>query len=263
VSVYTEKKGLPVKGHQEEKSPDDFYIRREDLSRILQAIERSGNPFWKRDHAIVYLGFYLALRAGEASILERRNFRHLSAGVIYVPTLKQNFNIEFRCKCGKKIKVRWTKAGKQVVCRKCGEKVIVPKELADEIDRKPPEMPLPFIEPSAKSYIQKYLQDEMRSDQKWLFEGNSKGSHISVRHVQRIYGHYCLKAGLSPDISFHSLRHGRGSHVWNVSKDRFLLRQMMRHSSLEIGERYVHLSPDIREQFAEKFEKDLQEQNAK
>jgi len=262
MSAYTENKGLPARGHQEDKNPDELYIRKDELSRILQVIERSNNPRWRRDYGIVYMGFYLALRAGEASILERKNFKHLDSGVIYVPTLKQNFNISFRCKCGKKINVRWTKAGKQVVCRKCGEKIVVPQELADSIDRTPPEIPLPFIEASVKSEIRKYLES-MRADQKWLFEGHTRGHHISIRHIQRIFGSYCMKAGLSNSVSFHALRHGRGSHIWSVSKDRFLLRQAMRHSSLEIGERYVHLTPEIREAFAKKFEDDFQETAAK
>ena len=259
MSIYTERKGLPARGHQEEKSPDAYYMRRDELRRVLQAIESSQNPSWRRDHAIVYLGFYLALRAGEAAILERKNFRHLSTGVIYVPTLKKNFTVEFRCKCGKKIKVRWTKCGSTVVCRKCGAKVVVPAELAESLDRRPPEIALPFIEPTAKTYIERFLLDGIPSGQRWLFEGNARGHHISVRHVQRIFGHYLIAAGLSPDISYHSLRHGRGSHIWTVSKDRFLLRHMMRHSSLEIGERYVHLTPETRDGYAERFERDLQE----
>ena len=133
-----------------------------------------------------------------------------------------------------------------------------PADPADGLDRNPPEVELPFVEASVRRHAQTYL-DEMPKKQTWLFEGTLPGEHLCVRHIQRIFSSYTAKAGLSDKYGFHSLRHGRGVDVWEAKHDRFLLKQVMRHSSEAVGERYIHLSPEVREQFEADFEKRNQE----
>jgi integrase len=250
---------MELPGHPSDKSPDEMYLRRTDLAHVLGAIETESTPTGRRDYTMLYLSFFFALRAGEACILERKHFRFLDRKIVYVPTLKRNFKITATCPhCDKKMGVRWTRAGKPLGCRRCAEKFIVPKELADGLDRNPPDVELPFVEPSVRKHVQTYL-DEMPKKQRWLFEGVVPGEHICVRHVQRIFASYAAKAGLSDKYGFHSLRHGRGVDVWEAKHDRFLLKQVMRHSSEAVGERYIHLSPEVREQFEADFEKRNQE----
>jgi integrase len=257
---YLRKKGLDLPGHPSDKNPDEIYLRRSDLARILSAVDNGSNENAKRDHAIIYLSFFFAMRAGEAAILERRNLRHLSSGIVRIPTLKRNFKVTARCPhCEKAVAVRWTRAGKEIGCRRCAEKFTVPLELASDLDRTPPEVPLPFIEPTVSKYVQTYLEGMPRK-QKWLFEGATPGEHLSKRHIQRIFASYAQKAGLSENYGFHSLRHGRGSDIWEAKKDRMLLKDFMRHSSLVVGERYVHHSPEMRQQYGDEFEQRLKEQ---
>ena len=258
-ATYVRIKGMDIPGHPSDKSQDEMYLRRMDLARVLQKINTEDSPTGKRDHAILYLSFFFAMRAGEACILERKHFRHLEKKTIYIPTLKKNFKITATCPhCEKRMSVRWTRAGKPIGCRRCAEKFTVPAELAEGLDRNPPEVELPFVEPSVRKYAQTYL-DEMPKKQRWLFDGVVSGEHLCVRHIQRIFASYAGKAGLSEKYGFHSLRHGRGVDVWEAKHDRFLLKQVMRHSSELVGERYIHLSPEVREQFEADFEKRNQE----
>ncbi len=258
-ATYVRKKGMGIPGHPADKTQDEMYLRRLDLAQVLAKIDTEDNPTGKRDHAILYLSFFFAMRAGEAAILERKHFRHLEQKIVYVPTLKKNFKITASCpKCEKKMSVRWTRAGKAIGCRRCAEKFIIPAELADGLDRNPPQVSLPFVEPSVRKYAQTYI-DDLPKRQNWLFEGSLPGEHLSVRHIQRIFASYAAKAGLSDKYGFHSLRHGRGVDVWEAKHDRFLLKQVMRHSSEAVGERYIHLSPEVRDQFEADFEKRNQE----
>lgn len=259
-AIYVRKKGLGSKGHPPDKRPDEVFLRRSDIAKIRQAIDTEDNPHAQRDDALIYLSFFLALRAGEAAILEKRHFRHLDRNIIYVPTLKKNFKVTTVCPgCSKSMSVRWTRSGKETPCRRCGTKFVVPIDLASQIDRSPPEVALPFVEPGLRRYAQRYL-DAMSNGSPWLFEGVPRGRHMSIRHIQRIFASYAAKAGLSDKYSFHSLRHGRGVDVWEGSHDRLLVRDVMRHSSLSVGERYIHLSPEMRDKYAADFEqRNLQE----
>lgn len=258
-ATYVRIKGMEIPGHPSDKSQDEMYLRRSDLAHVLAAIDTDGSPTGKRDHAILYLSFFFAMRAGEASILGRNHFRHLDRKIVYVPTLKKNFKITASCPhCDKKMSVRWTRAGKPVGCRRCAERFVIPQDLGANLDRNPPEIVLPFVEPSVRKYAQTYLE-ELPKRQKWLFEGGVPGEHLCVRHIQRIFASYAAKAGLSDKYGFHSLRHGRGVDVWEAKHDRNLLKQVMRHSSEAVGERYIHLSPEVRDQFEADFEKRNQE----
>ncbi len=256
MATYVRTKGMD-KGYPADKSPDEVFMKRPDLGILLNTIKTSKNEFAKRDHAIVFIAFQMALRAGEAAILERRHFRHVESKVVYVPTLKKSFMVKHECpECGKNIRTKWTNAGKKVVCKKCGEKVKIPKELR-KIERKPPQISTPILDASARRYMLSYV-GRMRRNQKFLFEGATQGAHISVRHVQRIFATWTEEAGLSKNYGFHSLRHGRGSHVWEVTKDRFLLKEVMRHATIEMGERYVHQSPEALSRFERMFNKENQ-----
>jgi integrase len=238
-------------GHQE-KTDRQKFLTVDDLKRILSTVDAGGGDKRVRDHGAIFLGFYLALRVGEVPLLTRNCFRHMRDEVIYVPTLKQAEKIPIKCKeCGKKVRVSSNRMGSDHHCSKCGntQRIPVSKKLKD---KGPPEIAPPDVDPHVIVYCREYLK-KMRPEQEILFESR-KGKPISPRMLSYIFGHYAIEAGIDPEFSWHSLRHGRGCQIWQLERDQAYVRDMLRQRSLGASEFYVHLDPTQRAKRRAKLE---------
>ncbi len=223
---------------------------------MLEECEKSKgvNPNWKRDYAIIFIGCALGLRRVEVCALEKNNFRNLeSLMVIHAPTAKQSEKIQFRCQhCGRRCRVKASSAGKDHHCAKCHEvgKVNTPKR---ELETGITERDLDIVEEPTIAFIQEYLS-EMRADQKWLFEGR-RGKPVSVGHVNRIFNTYGQLAGVDPRVSFHSLRHNRGTKLWSMFKDLMLVKKLLRHNDIKSAQVYADLDEEQRENVRQQLAK--------
>jgi site-specific recombinase XerD len=250
--MYIVKKGLDFP--HPEKSRSEFYLTVAQLQTVLDEVQRQDKQDLKRDlarrdHAAIFLGFYLGLRVGEAAILERESLRHIDDGTIYVKTLKNIPRLRVTCAgCGRRCRVSVKRAGQQHLCR-CGKENLV--HAPRNIDLEPPEKEPPVVEPFVLEYAAEYLAT-LPKGQRWLFEGQ-KGMHLSNQQLSRIFGHYVISAGLSNKYSWHSLRHGRGLLIWETFKDHVMLRDSLRQKSLSAAEFYMHLSPARRAEYADKL----------
>lgn len=210
--------------------PDEFkFLESTQLAAVLAAVQKdTDNPRQARDHAAIFLCYYLGLRLSECAWLERDCFKWIESGVIDAPTLKQ---LEPRTR---------DESGK-----------LLPKKprpwlRGDDGKLRPPRVRLRDVEHPVREYIAEYLR-EMPPEQRWLFVGRNNKKPISARMLDVIFNTYFAQAGLSKHFSTHACRHGRGVLIYERFKDPQYVKDMLRHSSLTSTEYYIRLSPGARE----------------
>lgn len=250
---YVYVKGLGARGHTR-KTMEERFLTFEQVQQVLDAAVESKNQFnqnWYRDYAAIFMGYSFGLRIGEVRLLERRHFSELaSKQVAHLPTLKQRERIPVVCagtlsdgrRCGKRVRVSVTHAGGEWPCPRCGHlnKVEQPKRA---ISLLVPEKDPPIIETQTIEFVLDYMENYMRPEQRYFFP-NNKGLPMSERHMARIFQTHTIAAGFSPKYSFHALRHGRGSRIWNLFKDRVMVRDSLRQKSTAMADVYSHMDPD-------------------
>ena len=241
---YLTKKGLA--SSKIEKTRRQKYLTQAQVKKVLKAIKQSDQPKRERDHAAVYLGYFLGLRVSEACILERQSFRHIAEHQAYIRTSKSIPRIPAICQCGRRWRVSANKIRHRVPCPRCSRSVTV-NAPAQPIDTNPPEKEPPVVETPVVNFIQEYMRSRS-CGKRWLFE-SKRGTHISTRQLNKIFGHYCIAAGLDPAYSFHALRHGRGLLIYERFKDPVMLRDMLRQKTLSAAEWYMHLSPERQREY--------------
>lgn len=265
---YLQSKGLEFRGHQK-KAGSEWSMTQQQLKKVLIEVEKSAEEFnqnWKRDHGLIYLGYWLGLRIGEACILERRHFSRLfDQGTVSIPTLKNIERIPVQCpKCSKKFRVKSTRNGEMFFCNVCRSETVEIHTDRD-ISQMIPEKDIPIIPEHVQDYILKYI-GAMRPDQRWMLETRpprkkadgslASAKHISNSYAAKIFYTYTMRAGLPPNFSFHSLRHGQGMIAASWSNgDLVATMKQLRHSSTQMAQRYVDLDPERKDELRKKFQK--------
>lgn len=248
----------------EKKRPFEFALPQEAWASMLAACERQRdiNPLWKRDHAAIFLGGALGLRVGETCLLERKNFRDLSEhDIVYLPTLKQSERIPFAClhvdadgkPCGRKCRVRHDRVDTDHNCPRCGKPSKVPRPKG-KIHTGILEVPVEIVESQTANYILDFVENHMRPDQRWLFEGRGQDDHMVDRSMGRVFNTYVLEAGLNPKLSYHSLRHLRGVRVWSMLKDMKAVQHALRHKNIAASQIYADIDADKKRAYREALE---------
>ncbi len=75
----------------------------------------------------------------------------------------------------------------------------------------------------------------------WLFEGQSGGQY-SDRSLQAVFQKAKIKSRVSPNVSFHSLRHSYATHLHERGTDIKLIQELLGHNDIKTTLRYTHVS---------------------
>ena len=77
---------------------------------------------------------------------------------------------------------------------------------------------------------------------KWLFPGDRSNQHLHSRSVQKIFTNACKKAGITKEVSVHSLRHSFATHLLGSGVDLRYIQEILGHKSSKTAEIYTHVS---------------------
>lgn len=95
----------------------------------------------------------------------------------------------------------------------------------------------PKLLEALKQYRQKY------NPTVWVFEGVAKTpSPYSCRSVNNIIKQCASKAGISKNVSAHTLRHSFATHLLEAGTDLRYIQSLLGHNSSRTTERYTHVT---------------------
>lgn len=78
----------------------------------------------------------------------------------------------------------------------------------------------------------------------WLFPGCTLNKAISTRTIQKVFENSKLKAGITKNVTVHSLRHSFATHLLEAGTDIYHIQRLMGHSSAKTTSVYIHLKQE-------------------
>jgi integrase/recombinase XerD len=104
---------------------------------------------------------------------------------------------------------------------------------------------LTLLSDHAFDIVHHYNQQEKPNP--WLFHGQTAGSHLTERSVQKLFERALAASGVKKRVSIHSLRHSFATHLLEGGIDIRYIQELLGHQSSRTTERYTHVSiKDVR-----------------
>lgn len=98
-----------------------------------------------------------------------------------------------------------------------------------------------ILSEKALELLRDYYRREHPS--RYLFEPNGRKGHVlSASTLDKIVKRAAAGAGVTKDISFHTLRHTFATHLLEKGVNLRLIQQFMGHSSIKTTSRYLHVA---------------------
>ena len=88
----------------------------------------------------------------------------------------------------------------------------------------------------------------------WLFEGVNKGEKYSEASLWKIFKLARLKAGISKNVTLHTLRHSYATHLLETGTDLRHIQVLLGHKSSKTTEIYTHVSSSAIQNIKSPFE---------
>jgi integrase/recombinase XerD len=90
-----------------------------------------------------------------------------------------------------------------------------------------------------KRLLETYL--ELYKPRLWLFEGKD-ARHLSSRSIQEVFYRAKETAGISKDVSIHSLRHSFATHLLEEGTDIRYIQELLGHANAKTTQIYTHIA---------------------
>lgn len=79
----------------------------------------------------------------------------------------------------------------------------------------------------------------------WLFPGESAGTHVHARTIQRVVRDAAVAAGIQKKVTPHVLRHCFATHMLEAGVDIRIVQSLLGHNSAATTVRYHHMSRTV------------------
>jgi len=77
---------------------------------------------------------------------------------------------------------------------------------------------------------------------RWLFEGKTKGEPLSASTAEKVFKVAARTAGITKNVSFHSLRHAFATHLLEDGINIRVIQALLGHQSLNTTQVYTHVA---------------------
>jgi site-specific recombinase XerD len=78
----------------------------------------------------------------------------------------------------------------------------------------------------------------------WLFPGSITNKTITTRTIQKVFENNKMKAGITKNVTVHSLRHSFATHLLESGTDIYYIQRLMGHRSAKTTSIYIHLKKE-------------------
>jgi integrase/recombinase XerD len=89
---------------------------------------------------------------------------------------------------------------------------------------------------AVRLYVDAYPTDD------WLFPGARPGRHVTTRSVQRVVKRVASAAGITKDVTSHTLRHSFATHLLEGGTNLRVIQELLGHSSARTTQIYTHVA---------------------
>lgn len=76
----------------------------------------------------------------------------------------------------------------------------------------------------------------------WLFPSNDMRAHVKTAGIADAFNTWISRAGITKDVTIHSLRHGFATHLLEDGATIFQIKELLGHASLNSTAVYLHLA---------------------
>ena len=76
----------------------------------------------------------------------------------------------------------------------------------------------------------------------WLFPGIPNSKPIATRTIQEIFRKARMTAGISKEVSIHTLRHCFATHLLNHGAEILQIKELLGHANIQTTSMYLHLT---------------------
>lgn len=91
--------------------------------------------------------------------------------------------------------------------------------------------------------VEQYKAQHKPTPVNYLFNGQNNAPQYSTTSIRAIFNEACRRAEIIKDVSPHSFRHARATHLLEGGMDLFYLKEFLGHKRIETTLIYLHCSP--------------------